>query len=88
MNKLEQKASRKFMYLSHIVVLSVQEKKKVCKSSPSAARMSKHKQIRGFLTQNSFDRFFTLVFCLILSRLRCIFCEDSLKLGNTGIIRD
>jgi len=37
---------------------------------------NEHKQFRGFLAPNSFGRFFTLNFCLILSRLHCIFCED------------
>ncbi len=43
---------------------------------------NEHKQYRGFLAPNSFGRFFTLNFCLILSRLHCIFCEDILSYLN------
>jgi hypothetical protein len=39
---------------------------------------SEHKQFCGFLALDIFGRFFTLDFCLKLSRLHCIFCEDIL----------
>ncbi len=47
-----------------------------CTLHKASCCSSEHKQFRGFLAPNSFGRFFTLNFCLILSRLHCIFCED------------
>jgi hypothetical protein len=44
--------------------------------------LSEHKQFRGFLVLDIFGRFFTLDFCLILSHLHGIFCEDILSYLN------